>query len=187
MNINKKTNVYNIVMCGLFAALIAVCSQISVNLVVPFTMQTFAVFCTLGILGGAWGTAAILVYILVGAVGVPVYAGFSSGLGALFGLTGGYFMGFIFSGLIYWAVTKFFGRKLVTEIIAMSAGMIVCYILGTLWFTAVSALQGEPVGFVSAMMMCVVPFVIPDIIKIGLALTVSRRISKYVRRNVRTV
>ena len=177
---------YNIVLCGLFAALIAVCSQISLNVTVPFTMQTFAVFCALGTLGGAWGTAAVLVYIIIGAIGVPVYAGFTGGIGILFGLTGGYFLGFIFSGLIYWGITKFFGKKLITEIIAMVSGIAVCYLFGTLWFMAVSSYQGEPVGFAPALMMCVVPFIIPDAAKIVLALAVSRRLEKYVRRTSRT-
>ena len=177
---NRKT--YNIVCCGLFAAVIAVCSQIALNITVPFTMQTFAVFCAPGTLGGGWGTAAIAVYILVGAIGVPVYAGFTSGVGVLFGLTGGYFMGFVFSGLIYWAVTKFFGKSLVAEVIAMVLGLAVCYLLGTLWFVIVSSANGEPVGFASALTMCVLPFVIPDIIKIALAVTVSRRLSVYVRK-----
>ncbi len=185
MNTNTRSKAYDVAVCGLFSALIAVCSQISVNLTVPFTMQTFAVFLALGTLGGGRGTAAILVYILIGAAGLPVYAGFTGGVGILFGLTGGYFMGFIFSGLIYWLITKIFGRKLIADILAMAAGMIVCYGLGTLWFTIVSASGGEPVGFTSALMMCVVPFIIPDAAKIALAITLSRRLSKYVRGNVR--
>ena len=84
------------------AALMAVCSWISIPATVPFTLQTFAVFCSLGLLGGRRGTAAILVYLLLGALGVPVFAGFSGGIGILFGTTGGYLLGFILMGLIYW-------------------------------------------------------------------------------------
>ncbi len=184
-NIRLKT--YDIAICGLFAALIAICSQISVNITVPFTMQTFAVFLALGTLGGGRGTAAILAYILIGAAGVPVYAGFTGGVGILFGLTGGYFMGFIFSGLIYWLITKLSGKKLIVDILAMATGMAVCYGLGTLWFTVVSASEGEPIGFTAALMTCVVPFIIPDAAKIALAITLSRRLSKYVRGNVKAV
>ena len=72
------------------AVLMAVCSWISIPAAVPFTLQTFAVFCSLGFLGGKRGTAAILVYLLLGALGIPVFAGFSGGIGILFGTTGGY-------------------------------------------------------------------------------------------------
>ena len=181
---NASEKIYKMALCGLFAAIIAVCSWISVPIPpeIPFTMQTFAVFCALGVLGGGYGTAAIAVYILVGAIGVPVYAEFTGGLGILFGSTGGYFAGFIFSGLVYWLITKIFGKKLFAEITAMAAGLIVCYGLGTAWFVFISAGQGNPMGFVSALMMCVVPYIIPDCVKIALALIVSRRVSKYVRR-----
>ena len=188
MNTNAGSKIYQTVLCGLFAAIIAVCSWISVPIPpdIPFTMQTFAVFCALGILGGGYGTAAILTYILVGAIGVPVYAEFTGGLGILFGSTGGYFAGFIFSGLIYWAITKIFGQKLPVQIIAMTVGMIVCYALGTAWFVFVTAKDGGAVGFVSALTLCVVPYIIPDAVKISLAIVVSRRFSKYVRREKQT-
>ena len=183
MQQNTRTNIYKTVLCGLFAAIIAICSWISIPIPpeIPFTMQTFAIFCALGILGGGAGTAAILAYILVGAVGVPVYAGFTGGLGILLGYTGGYFAGFIFSGLVYWLITKFFGNKLPVQIIAMVSGMLVCYLLGTLWYMFVCANNGSPSGFVSALALCVLPYVIPDVLKISLAIVVSRRLSKYVR------
>ena len=79
---------------GILAALIAVCSWISIPTAVPFTLQTFAVFLTLGLLGGRLGTLAVTVYLLLGAVGLPVFAGFHGGLGAFLGATGGYLVGF---------------------------------------------------------------------------------------------
>ena len=75
---------------ALFAALIAICSWISIPTAVPFTLQTFAVFLALGVLGGKLGTLSVAVYLLLGAVGLPVFAGFQGGLGALLGATGGY-------------------------------------------------------------------------------------------------
>ena len=96
---------------AIFAVIIAVCSWISVPMVVPFTLQTFGVFCAVGLLGGKRGTLSVLIYVLLGAVGVPVFAGFSSGIGTLFGVTGGYIMGFIFTALIYWLITAIFGEK----------------------------------------------------------------------------
>ena len=98
----KKTQhqkIVAMVQIALFAAIIAVCSWIQIPMTVPFTMQTFAVFCALATLGGKGGTISILIYIVLGAVGVPVFAGFTGGIGILFGTTGGYIIGFLFTGL----------------------------------------------------------------------------------------
>ena len=96
----KKT--YDMAYIGLFVGLMAICSWISIPTAIPFTMQTFAVFLAVMILGGKRGTLAIVVYLLLGLVGVPVFAGFSAGPGVLFGTTGGYLIGFVFSGLLMW-------------------------------------------------------------------------------------
>lgn len=84
----KKTQhqkIVAMVQIALFAAIIAVCSWIQIPMTVPFTMQTFAVFCALATLGGKGGTISVLIYIVLGAVGVPVFAGFTGGVGILFG------------------------------------------------------------------------------------------------------
>ena len=86
---------------ALMAVLLAVCSWISVPAPVPFTLQTFGVFCALGLLGGRRGSTAVLLYILLGAVGLPVFSGFQGGLGKLLGPTGGYILGFLLSALLY--------------------------------------------------------------------------------------
>ena len=85
----------DIVYIAVCAALMAVCSWIQIPTVVPFTLQTFAVFFAVYFLGGKKGTLAVFIYILLGMVGLPVFAGFKGGFGALFGMTGGYIMGFI--------------------------------------------------------------------------------------------
>ena len=162
------------------AALIAICSWISIPAAVPFTMQTFAVFCVLGLLGGKRGTISILVYILLGAVGLPVFAGFSGGIGILFGTTGGYIIGFIFVGLIYWAAEKLFGAKLPLRIAAMVLGLAVCYAFGTAWFMAVYTKNTGAIGLGTALSMCVVPYLIPDALKIILASLLCNRLRKHV-------
>ena len=93
-----NTKVLDLVYISIGAALIAICSWISIPTAVPFTLQTFAVFFVLLSLGGERGTLATLVYVLLGAVGVPVFAGFSGGIGILLGSTGGYIIGFLFTG-----------------------------------------------------------------------------------------
>lgn len=92
-----------------FAAVITVCAWISVPAAVPFTLQTFAVFLAVGLLGGKRGTIAVAVYILLGAVGVPVFSGFNGGLGALLGITGGYILGFLAAAAVMWGLTSVLG------------------------------------------------------------------------------
>ena len=133
----SSSSIRSLCQIALFAAIIAVCSQIQIPLTVPFTMQTFAVFSALAILGGKNGTISILIYIALGAIGIPVFAGFSGGIGVLFGTTGGYILGFLFSGLLYWLITHFLGTKLPVMIAAMALGLIVCYTFGTVWFIQV--------------------------------------------------
>lgn len=175
MKKNYKTT--DLVYIALGVVLITICSWISISTTVPFTMQTFAVFFVLSNLGGKRGTVAIIVYVLLGAIGVPVFAQFTSGIGILFGKTGGYIVGFIFMGLVYWLIVHFLGKKLWGEILAMVIGLAVCYSFGTVWFMIVYAQANGAVGIAMVLTWCVIPFIIPDLIKLGLALTLARRLS----------
>ncbi len=177
----RKMKTIDLAYMALGAVIITVCSWISVPTTVPFTMQTFAVFCILGLLGGKRGTISILVYILLGAVGVPVFAGFSGGFGIIIGPTGGYIVAFILMGLLYWLLEVLFGTKLYIRIIAMLAGLLVCYAFGTAWFMVVYARQTGPMSLGAALGSCVVPFIIPDLIKMALAILISSRVGKYLK------
>jgi len=159
---------------------IAVFSWISIPAQVPFTLQTFGVFIAVGVLGGKRGSLSVLVFILLGAIGIPVFANFSGGIGVLAGPTGGYIIGFLFSALLMWAMEKLPGKKSVMQIVSMIAGLIVCYAFGTVCFVIVYGRMNGPIGFTAALASCVVPFIIPDIIKIALAYVLSRKLRKYV-------
>ena len=167
---------------ALCVALTAVCAWINIPTTVPFTLQTFAVFMTLGLLGGRNGTLAILAYLLLGAVGVPVFSGFRGGLGALAGSTGGYLVGFLGTGLIYWAITAGGRDKLWIKALAMVLGLTVTYALGTVWFQAVSLRAGKEVTIAMVLGWCVWPFIVPDVVKLGLGLLVSDRLKKRLDR-----
>lgn len=158
---------------ALMAVLISVCSWLSVPSVIPFTMQTFGAFCALCLLGGKRGSIAVLLYILMGAVGLPVFSNFTGGVGKLMGPSGGYIFGFLLTGLCYWGLTALLGDRLGIKILALTAGLILCYTFGTLWFVEVYS-RSEPVGVMSALSMCVFPFLIPDAIKMALALAVEK-------------
>ena len=173
---NSKLRTSDIALIALFAAIMAVCSWIMIPATVPFTMQTFGVFLCVGLLGGRRGTLAVSVYLLLGAVGLPVFSGFTGGLGHLFGATGGYIIGFLFSALVMWLIEHLLGRNLKTLVLSMIAGLITCYAFGTAWFMVVYAKDSGSVGLMTALGWCVFPYVVPDAVKIGLATVITRRV-----------
>ena len=166
---------------ALFAALIAVCSWISVPSAVPFTLQTFGVFMAAGLLGGKRGTVSVLIYILLGAAGIPVFSGFKGGAGVLAGSTGGYIVGFLFTALIMWLFEAKARNRKYTLPISMAVGLLACYAFGTAWFMLVYARTSGSVGLVTALTWCVFPFILPDAAKITLACFLIRRIKNVVR------
>ncbi|MBO6260969.1 MAG: biotin transporter BioY [Lachnospiraceae bacterium] len=159
---------------GAAVALITICSWISIPTTIPFTLQTFAVMLTVLLLGGMRGTIAIIVYILLGAVGVPVFSGFSGGIGKLMGPTGGYIIGFLGTALVMWGFEKILGKKLWVYIAAIVLGLIVCYTFGTMWFIKLyTADDGSKATLAMALSWCVIPYLIPEVIKVVLALTLG--------------
>ena len=164
----KGINTASLARIALGSAIITVTSWICVPSAVPFTLQTFGVFLVLCLLGGRLGCISVLVYVITGAVGFPVFSGFRGGIGVLLGATGGYVAGFILSALIF-RLCVFIGRNsLAARIIGCVLGMAVCYAAGSLWY-AVSVTGSLAAGFLSSLGICVVPFIIPDLIKIALA------------------
>ena len=166
---------------ALFAVLMAVCAWITIPMTVPFTLQIFAVFAALVTLGGRRGTYAVVVYLLLGAVGLPVGAGFQGGLGWLLGTTGGYIVGFLCIALIYWLMTAKLGESLPVVVAACVLGLAVCYAFGTAWFLVVYARVNGPIGVTTALGWCVFPYIIPDLLKLALAIVLSRRVKKFLK------
>jgi biotin transport system substrate-specific component len=166
---------------GMFVAVMAICSWISIPATVPFTLQTFGVFIAVALLGGRRGTLAVFTYVLLGAIGVPVFAGFSGGIGALLGTSGGYIIGFIFSALVMWGITAKLGEKPLVLAFSMILGLLVCYAFGTAWFMLVYIAKTGPVGLLTVLGWCVFPFIIPDLCKIGLALLLTQRLKRFVK------
>lgn len=176
----ERSKTYDIVYIGIFAVLIAICSWISIPTMVPFTLQTFGVFLAVGVLGGKRGSLAVLVFVLLGVIGIPVFSGFTGGIGILLNNTGGYIIGFIFSALLMWGMEKILGRKTWVLALSMVLGLVVCYAFGTVWFMAVYARNAGAVGVATVLSWCVLPFVIPDLIKIIFALGLSKRLARIV-------
>ena len=169
---------------ALFAVLMAVCAWITVPLpkpLVQFTMQTFAMFMALLVLGGRRGLYAMVVYLLLGAVGMPVFSGFRGGMGVLLDTTGGYIIGFVAAALVYWLVTARLGESLPVSATACVLGLAVCYAFGTAWFLVVYARNVGPVGLTTALGWCVFPYIVPDLVKLALAAVLSRRVKKFLK------
>ncbi len=171
----------NNVRTALMAVLIAVCAWISIPTEIPFTLQTFGVFLTLRLLKGKHGSLSVLIYILLGLIGAPVFANFSSGAGILLGPTGGYIIGFLFTGLIYWALERFIKNDY-TESLVLAAGLAVCYLFGTIWFSHVMSAKGNDFTFIQSLMICVVPYLIPDLLKLALSQILAKQIVSIIVR-----
>ena len=181
-------------LCGLFAAIMAVCSMITIPLgftPVPINLGTLGVFLTGGMLGRKYGTISMAVYVLIGAIGVPVFAGFKGGLAVLAGPTGGYIIGYIVAVFLIGLIIEFATSRhkeaprnketsrnknaagnspsrlcpgYATTAIAMVIGLLACYLLGTIWF-----IISTGTGVWASLVACVIPFLPGDAIKIAAA------------------
>ncbi len=170
---------------ALFVALITVCAWIALPFPVPFTLQTFGLFLALFSLGGRSGSLAILAYLLLGGVGVPVFSGFTGGVSALLGSGGGYLFGFLLAALLYLALERTVCRGRKGKLLAAYLGQLVCYAVGTVWFALVYLSAGGEIGFWAAVLTCVAPYLLPDAVKILLALFVAERINRRGEYNCR--
>ena len=177
----------NLVLCGLFSALLAICSYITIPLPIspiPLNLGTLGVFLTGGILGKKYGTVSVAVYIILGLSGIPVFAGFQAGIGVLAGPTGGFILGYLAAVfLIGFILEKYHTFRVSAAELndrsshiriyacAMILGTISCYFFGTVWFVI---LTNTPVA--AAILTCVIPFIPGDIIKIAAAVFLIRKL-----------
>ena len=159
-------------------ALIVICSWVSVPTAIPFTLQTFAVCLVTALLGLKMSLWAVLCYIALALVGVPVLSGFRGGPGALLGVTGGYVVGFLFTALTVGFAVKKRGRSLPVLVFSMAAGILLCYAFGTAWFMIAMDIKEKTYTIAAALSACVIPFIIPDLVKLAAAMTISKQIKR---------
>ena len=165
----------NITLCGMCAAVLILCAWISFPAGdIAITLQTFAVFLCLGVLGGRLGSLVIFVYLFLGAAGVPVFSGFRGGLGTLLGASGGYLTGFLGCGLVYWLVTSLFPKR---QIPAMLAGLLTCYCIGSLWYFRFYLAAGGS-GTLTVILLQNILFLPADLLKLFFARYIAKRILK---------
>ncbi len=144
---------------------------------VPISFTNLAIYLTVYVLGMKAGTISYLVYLLVGFAGLPVFSGFTGGVGKLAGPTGGYLVGFIFMAIIAgWAIEHFQG-KYMFHVLGMVIGTMVCYVFGTVW------LSGQlGISFTAGLGAGVIPYLPGDAAKIILAVLVGPKLRKEIRR-----
>lgn len=142
---------------------------------VPINLATLSVFLAGGLLGSKGGAISQLVYVFLGAIGLPVFAQFTGGFGILTGPTGGYIIGYVAGAWLTGFVIEKLGQGFYKNIIAMVAGIAICYTLGTLWF-----MLSTSTGLVAALVMCVIPFLIGDAIKIAAGAVLVKRLHKFI-------
>lgn len=170
----KKLSISQIAVIGVMAAVICILAPFSIPIgVIPISFTNLAVYIALYVLGTKKGTISYLIYLLIGLVGIPVFSGFASGPGKLFGPTGGYLIGFIFMAIVAGIFIDKFIDKMYMCFLGMILGTIVVYGFGTAWL----AFQGS-LTFQSALWAGVIPFIPGDLVKIVIAMIIGPQIRK---------
>lgn len=178
----KRSVILELTLCALFAALTAVCSQIAIPTPwqVPINLAFVAIFLAGGLLGAKYAAISMAAYILLGTAGVPVFAGFHSGLGTLFGATGGYIVGYILNALTVGLIVERWGRSAVVLPFAMILGIAPTYVLGAAWYAFGYAPGEHTLSWV--LKMCVAIYLPGDALKIILCTVLIGRLYPVVER-----
>jgi biotin transport system substrate-specific component len=181
INKTQKISVKDLVLTAMFTAIICVMAQISIPIQpIPFTFALLAIFLTGALLSPRYAFMAVLVYLLLGAFGVPVFAGMKGGLAHLTGYTGGYLAAYPIMAFITSMSYKICKKH---KVIGLATGMLlsltICYLIGTTWFTHVAGTT-----FMAALATCVFPYIAFDLLKIVLAISFSLVIRKTALRTL---
>lgn len=158
---------------SLYSVIIIVSSWITIPFAIPFTLQTFAIFFALETLGGKKGGLSVLIFELIGLIGVPVFSGFTGGFGSFLGPTGGFLMGFLVVSFAYLVSDRFVKRNFIARIVRTAICLLLLYVCGTLHYT-----YTMHVTIKEAWLVTVLPFILFDLLKIVLAYWVSRKVRK---------
>lgn len=174
----KKITVSDIVKCAAGAACVCVLSPVAVYTgALPVSLATFAVCLTAGVLGKFKGTLSVFVYTALGCVGFPVFSFFTGGFQRLFSTTGGFIVGYLPCAFVTGLIIDFAKDRFFVYPLGMAAGVILCYAVGTLWYSFYTSS-----GFIPSLSVCVVPFILFDVIKIAVASFVAYNTRKITDR-----
>ena len=175
-----------LVLCALFAALTAVCAQIIIPIgPVPVSLSLLPVLLCGALLETRYALLSMAVYMLLGLAGAPVFSNLTGGAAKLFGVTGGYIIGYLPCVALTAMLIRKWGRAYWKQCLAMAIGVIVCYAFGTAWFMVVYARKTGPIGLGTALGWCVFPYLLPDAVKIALASVLTTRLYPLLSREVK--
>ena len=179
-------NARDLVYIATFSALISVSAWLAFPLGgIPITLQTLVICLTAALLGWKRAVLSVLAYLALGGIGVPVFAGFTGGVAKLLSPTGGYLFGFLLTALCIGLASEYLGgKKSKHNSVQLGAfmllGILLCYVVGTVWFALV-ATDGGVVGLWGALAVCVLPYLPFDCIKVVFAVFLSNRLRKYIK------
>lgn len=169
---NSQPDLPKMVLASLMAALIAVGGYLAIPIgPVPIVLQNLFVLVAGLLLGSRWGAAAVGVYLLAGACGLPVFAGGGGGLGHLFGPRGGYLFGFLAAAWVVGKISESSGRRPAWEIVAPVVGSLIVYAIGVPWLKTMLGF-----GYGKAFMVGMYPFIVGDVLKIVAALAIVKSV-----------
>ena len=175
---STATQLKMMVYTSLFVALIAIGALIAIPIgPVPIVLQNMVVLLAGILLGPAWGLACVAIYLLIGLVGLPVFAGGTAGIGKLFGPTGGYLLGYLPAVLVTGGISKALGNRLSADVIAMVMGSVMVYAAGVPWLKMATGMTFE-----RAMVVGMAPFVIGDVVKIAAAAAIAKALRPVIQR-----
>lgn len=181
MNKNISFTVRDFSYIAICTSLIAICAWIKIPFAVPFTLQTYGIALAVALLGGKRALLSVTLYILLGAIGLPIFSGFTGGIGILLGSAGGYILGFLFLPLS----AILFERRNVTSdrrlALGLAIGQVLCYTLGTLWYLLLYTEAINENSTLGILSICVLPFILPDALKLFLALITAKRLKSHIK------
>lgn len=162
-------NIKNITYIAILSSIIAIVSPFTISIfVIPFSLSLFIIY-IVGAISSKFGALlAVLIYIFLGIIGLPVFSSFSGGIGIILGITGGFIIGYLPCVLIVNLIVNINKKKMIYYIIGMLCGTLSCYVIGTVWY-----MIETNSNLIQSILICIVPYIVFDIIKIGLGSVVS--------------
>lgn len=175
---NPPEQLRMMVYASLLAALIAAGAYIAIPIgPVPIVLQNLFVLLSGLLLGPRWGVASVSIYLLAGALGLPVFAGGVGGIGRFAGPTGGYLLGFLPAVYIIGLISNKAGGRMVFDVIAMVCGSIIIYIIGVSWLKILTNMT-----LAKTLAVGMYPFLPGDILKIAAAIPIAKALRPVIKK-----
>ena len=168
MTVKKITSI------GLMTAFLCIVAPWAIHIgPIPITLATFGIYLVSAVLGAKYATMSVIIYLMLGAVGVPVFSGFSGGIQRLVGMTGGYLLGYLPCAIIISLIISEAKRSFILYLVAMLIGTVILYSIGTVWY-----MWQTGTTLFAALGLCVIPFLPGDVIKLVAASVLGCELNK---------